>query len=91
MPGVYKKKNCPYCGVEHRKRGPYCSKEHSNLDRDASVYDGVREFRASEEGQIVAANNLINQQLDELPLAGGLNKPGNGGFVQGGDLWFSAD
>ena len=33
MPGVYKLKNCPVCGVEHRKRGPYCSRSHALSDR----------------------------------------------------------
>lgn len=26
MPGVYKEKECPTCGVTHRKRGPYCGR-----------------------------------------------------------------
>lgn len=33
MPGIYKKKNCPVCGVEHRRRGPYCSRSHALSDR----------------------------------------------------------
>ncbi len=36
MPGVYKKKNCPVCGIEHRKRGPYCSRSHAVSDRTVS-------------------------------------------------------
>lgn len=36
MPGVYKKKNCPVCGVEHRGRGPYCSRSHALQDRKHS-------------------------------------------------------
>ena len=91
MPGVYKKKNCPYCGVEHRKRGPFCSKSHANLHRDPSVYDAAREYAASEQGQINMLNNLISQKMDELPLTGGMNRPSADYFVDGGDIWFSAD
>lgn len=36
MPGVYRKKNCPQCGVEHRKRGPFCSQGCHNSHRDVS-------------------------------------------------------
>lgn len=35
MPGVYKLKNCPKCGVEHRKRGAFCSQTCAN-QREAS-------------------------------------------------------
>lgn len=34
MPGVYKKKNCPNCGVEHRGRGQFCSVGCSNSFRE---------------------------------------------------------
>lgn len=34
MPGVYRKKNCPQCGVEHRKRGQFCSIACSNSFRE---------------------------------------------------------
>lgn len=30
MAGVYKKKNCPTCGVEHRKRGQFCGQSCAN-------------------------------------------------------------
>jgi hypothetical protein len=33
MPNVYRKKNCPVCGVEHRKRGPFCSRSHATQGR----------------------------------------------------------
>ena len=34
MPGVYRKKNCPNCGVEHRGRGQFCSVGCSNSHRE---------------------------------------------------------
>ena len=37
MPGVYRKKNCPVCGIEHRRRGPYCSRSHAAQDRTVSA------------------------------------------------------
>ena len=37
MPGVYRKKNCPVCGIEHRRRGPYCSRSHAAQDRTIST------------------------------------------------------
>lgn len=36
MAGIYRKKNCPVCGVEHRKRGPYCSRSHAASDKKVS-------------------------------------------------------
>jgi len=41
MPGVYKKKECPQCGVEHRKRGNFCSTACANSHRPVS--DNIRE------------------------------------------------
>lgn len=31
MPGVYREKNCPTCGIAHKKRGPYCSRSCGNI------------------------------------------------------------
>lgn len=36
MPGIYRKKVCTHCGVEHRKRGKYCSIACSNSHRTIS-------------------------------------------------------
>lgn len=30
MPGVYREKTCPTCGISHKKRGPYCSRSCGN-------------------------------------------------------------
>ena len=34
-PPIYKKKNCPQCGVEHRKQGQFCSQGCHNRFRGA--------------------------------------------------------
>ena len=36
MPGIYRKKQCPTCGMEHRKKGPYCSQGCANSDREVT-------------------------------------------------------
>ncbi len=36
MVGIYRKKICPVCSIEHRKRGPYCSRSHAAQDRTVS-------------------------------------------------------
>ncbi len=33
MPGVYKEKECPVCGIIHRKRGLYCCQTCANSTR----------------------------------------------------------
>lgn len=37
MPGVYREKQCPVCGITHRRRGPYCSRSHAAQDRTVSA------------------------------------------------------
>ena len=34
MGGVYRKKTCPTCGIEHRKRGAYCGQSCANAGRE---------------------------------------------------------
>ena len=31
MPGIFREKECPRCGIKHRKRGPYCSASCGNV------------------------------------------------------------
>lgn len=91
MPGVYKRKNCPYCNVEHRQRGPYCSKSHANLDRKPEVYEKVSEFmKHTDRGRELTAN-LKNQEIDELPQFSNLVVKPSNSFVSDGDLWVSGD
>lgn len=89
MPGIYRRKNCPYCGVEHRNRGPYCSKSHAGLDRSPEIYEKVSDFmKYTEKGQALTAQ-LINQGFDELPVVGGRVESRVSGFVSDGDLWLT--
>lgn len=91
MPGVYKEKVCPQCGVTHRKRGEFCSKTCSNLGRKPEVYDKVSQWmKYSDKGQEIAYN-LNNDPDLEPPVAGGFGKVDDGprGTVMGGDLWMT--
>lgn len=56
MPGVYRKKNCPNCNVEHRKRGLFCSQGCHNSYREVS--DKVRE-NARQMGENNAGNPAL--------------------------------
>ena len=84
---MYRKKICPYCGIEHRKRGPYCSKSHAGLDRPKEVNEKIADFmKYTDRGRELQAN-LKNQEIDELPSVGGLTNRNSQSFVSGGDLW----
>ena len=41
MPGVYREKECPQCGLKHRKKGNYCSQSCASSDREPT--EGMRE------------------------------------------------
>ena len=41
MPGVYKEKECPSCGIKHRQRGPFCSQACANSGRETT--EGMKE------------------------------------------------
>jgi endogenous inhibitor of DNA gyrase (YacG/DUF329 family) len=56
MPGVYREKVCPTCGVKHRKKGPFCSKACSNAGRDAETRQKLSD--ASK-----ANNNIANAMI----------------------------
>lgn len=88
MPGIYKRKTCPACGVEHRKRGEFCSKTCSNKGRSPEVYEKVSEWmKTSDKGQELIYN-LNNDPDYEPPCVGGRNDSNRpNGFISGGDLW----
>lgn len=88
MPGVYKEKTCPACGIKHRKRGEFCSKTCSNKGRSPEVYEKVSEWmKTSDKGQELIYN-LNNDPDYEPPLVGGRNDANRpNGFISGGDLW----
>lgn len=103
MPGVYRKKNCPVCGVEHRKRGPYCSKSHAMSDRThsaetiAKITQSNKERVADREGDayLETVANMKDAALkskgivrDPVPPRQRIDRPGE---VIDGDYWISAD
>lgn len=92
MPGVYREKECPVCGVKHRKRGEFCSKTCSNKGRDPEVYQKVSQFMRSERGEEIMYN--LNYDSDyEPPVAGGFGKIDDApsGVIMGGDFWMKDD
>ncbi len=86
MPGVYREKECPYCGVKHRKKGNYCSKSCSNKGRDQSVYQRHSVWaRTSEKGQENTFNLNYKEEKDPRIVPGRPRE--NNTFISGGDLW----
>jgi len=77
MPGVYKEKECPKCGITHRKRGKHCGAACASASRTATpetkekIAESMREFYQTPEG--IAAASIYNRRVnayrnnDELP------------------------
>lgn len=88
MPGVYREKECPTCGVKHRKKGQYCSKTCSNKGRDPEVYKKHAEYmKNSDKGQESTYQLNYDAKKDPAINAGGINRPKPDGFVSGGIFW----
>jgi hypothetical protein len=78
MSGIYRKKNCPNCGIEHRKRGDYCGQSCANESRtitDATKKKMSRsqlEFGKTPEGIAAAKRQSMRATAyysgDELPV-----------------------
>jgi hypothetical protein len=75
MPGVYRKKICPCCQVEHRKRGRFCSlscsskRPHSEESKE-KIAEGLRDYYQTPEGiaQAKVYNRRVNAvKADETP------------------------
>jgi len=81
LPGVYKKKNCPNCGVEHRGRGQFCSVACSNSFREVKpeTKEKLSEI-AKEYGPMTAARQVKLGQDNE--------KRRNGEYVLQEDDWY---
>lgn len=73
MPGVYKEKNCPNCGVTHRKRGEYCCQRCAAESRTVTeetkekISDSLKDYLLTPEGQ---ANLRIASQRSTAYLTG---------------------
>ena len=103
MAGVYRKKICPVCGVEHRKRGLYCSRSHAAQNR--VITDDTKqklseaglkryEDKTSEEYQDTVANlrqaTAVSKGRDTTPIPP-RQRPDRSGETIDGDYWVSAD
>lgn len=81
MPGVYKKKNCPNCGVEHRGRGKFCSVACSNSYREVKPETRAKLSEIQKEyGPMTAARQRKIGQDNE--------KRANGEYVLQEDDWY---
>jgi hypothetical protein len=47
-PPIYRKKNCPQCGVEHRKKGPFCSQGCHNRHRGTQSQETIEKRRKAQ-------------------------------------------
>ena len=103
MPGVYKLKTCPVCGIEHRKRGPYCSRSHALSDRQVKpeTVEKIRESNKkrmedrSGDAYLGAVDNLraataMSKGKDTTPIPP-RQRIDRSGEVIDGDYWMPAD
>jgi len=102
MAGVYRKKNCPVCGVEHRKRGPYCCKSHAS---SALKHTEETKKKISEKNIERLSDKTSDAYLDQVAAAKGATAKSHGiettpvppqiqnkflddnHFVESGDYW----
>jgi len=75
MSGVYAKKTCPSCGIEHRKRGKFCSlscsskRDHKEKTKE-KIAESMRDYYLTPEGvaQAKVNNRRVNAvKADEEP------------------------
>jgi len=81
LPGVYKKKNCPNCGVEHRGRGQFCSVGCSNSFREVKpeTRQKLSEIQKEYGAQTAARQRKIGQDNE---------KRAKGEYVLQEDDWY---
>jgi uncharacterized Zn finger protein (UPF0148 family) len=103
MAGVYRKKICPVCGIEHRKRGPYCSRSHAAQDRTHST-ETIEKITQSNKARVAdRTSDTYLDAVDNLRAATAMSKgrdttpipprqrPDRAGETIDGDYWVSAD
>lgn len=103
MAGIYRKKICPTCGVEHRRRGPYCSRSCAGKARvmPADVVEKIRESNKARvadrtsDAYLDAVDNLrqataVSKGRDTTPIPP-RQRPDRAGETIDGDYWVSAD
>ncbi len=103
MPGVYREKQCPVCGVTHRRRGPYCSRSHALSDR---THSEATKQKISEAGKARMEDRTGDAYLDAVdnlrdaamkskgivrdPIPPRMREDRRGETIDG-DYWVSAD
>ena len=103
MPGVYKLKRCPVCGIEHRKRGPYCSRAHALSDRVVKP-ETIEKIRESNKARVAdrssdayieltdnfRAAQLASKGIETSPIPPRPQEIRSGETIDG-DYWIPAD
>jgi len=89
MPGVYKLKNCPKCGVEHRKRGLFCSQSCANQresseEKKEKISATVKEYTQTPEGLATAA--MVVRQNEKRAIDN--EKRRKGEYIVQEDDWY---
>lgn len=87
MPGVYREKVCPTCGVKHRKKGPFCSKVCSNAGRDGITRQKISD--ASKANNTIANVQIASGIVFEPPDPNKIkwDPLGDNQFIASGDIW----
>lgn len=89
MPGVYKEKECPECGVLHRKRGIHCSQRCAQVgktlsqDQKDKIGTKSHEYRQSPEG--IASTSMLIRKRERF-LSNQI-KEKNGEYILTDDDW----
>ena len=74
MPGVYREKQCPVCGITHRRRGPYCSRSHAAQDRTHSS-ETIEKIRESNKARVAdQTSDAYLDAVDNLKQATAVSK-----------------
>ena len=67
---IYRKKNCPQCGIEHRKKGNFCSQGCHNRFRGArseetkaKISETKREYYQTPRGLAEKEKLILNNKL----------------------------
>jgi hypothetical protein len=81
LPGVYRKKNCPHCGIEHRGRGQFCSVACSNSHREVKPETRAKISEIQQDHAAQTAARMRKQHADN-------NKRKAGEYVLQEDDWY---
>jgi hypothetical protein len=89
MPGVYKEKECPECGLRHRKRGIHCSQKCAQTGKTLSaehkekLSEKATEYKQTPEG--IATTSMIVRGRERYLT--NREKEKNGEYILTDDDW----